>query len=186
MYPSKNDGACTSRWSGRWSRALVALLVCGVAASCASSDDDPSQDEPEEPELGVLEQALYDSNDIVTTAGAAMVDAYFATIDAGDFFEYCGLVVQKRDGTFRASPPVTSRAPRVCRLTISRNPGDKIVGYYHTHTSASIPGISPDDLAEAHLTGREYFVLSTVTGCGQRYSPKTLQFTNLGCPFASF
>jgi hypothetical protein len=70
-----------------------------------------------------------------------------------------------------------------CTAVISLATGDKVVGYYHTHTAASAPGISPADKSEAITTNREYFVLSTATGCGQQYIPSTGTLQDLGCPF---
>lgn len=82
---------------------LVALL-----GACSEAPDDPWEDASEEA-FETLEQAPFDSNDIRVTAGSAMVVAYERTLADGDRFEYCGLIVRKANGDFRAGQPATSR-----------------------------------------------------------------------------
>jgi hypothetical protein len=169
--------------------ALVALSVV-LSAACGSpesaDEEAPSEFSEELPEqLGQLEQPLYESNDIRTTAGAGMVDAYYETLADADLYEYCGLIVKVSATKFRASAPETSNQDQFCGASVSLVPGEVVVGYYHTHTAASDPGISDKDEAAArsYSPKREYFVLSTVTGCGEQYSPSTDVTTSLGCPF---
>jgi len=166
-----------------WRTWAVTLLLSAAATSGCLSQDELDGEDLQEPELGQIEQALYESSDIRTTAGSAMVDAYAATLADGDRFEYCGLIVRKAAGGFSAGAPSTSGLPLRCNAIISLATGDKVVGYYHTHTAASVPGISAGDKSEAITTNREYFVLSTATGCGQRYLPRTGTRENLGCAF---
>ena len=166
-----------------WRAWALGILLSSAATSGCLSQDELGDEGLQEPRLGQLEQALYDSSDILTTAGSAMVDAYFATLADEDRFEYCGLIVKKAAGGFSAGAPKTSQLPLQCAAVISLSAGDKVVGYYHTHTAASVPGISTGDENEAITTMREYFVLSTATGCGQQYSPSPGTLTNLGCPF---
>lgn len=178
-YQGNSDGGRARSWRV-W--AIIGIVLSAGTSGCLSQDEMDGEDLQDQ-ELGQLEQALYDSSDIRTTAGSAMVDAYFATLADADQFEYCGLIVKKPAGGFRAGAPNTSRLPLRCAATIALATGEKVVGYYHTHTAASVPGISTPDKQEAIATKREYFVLSTVTGCGQQYSPRTGVVTNLGCPF---
>lgn len=60
-------------------------------------------------------------------------------------------------------------------------PGESRVGFYHTHTPASIAGFSPGDIQAAEASGRQYYVISTLTGCARRYNPQTNANTQLGC-----
>jgi len=177
-YKGNSDCGRTRSWRG-WA---IGIVLSAATSGCLSQDEIDGEDLQEQA-LGQLEQALYDSSDIRTTAGSAMVDAYFATLADGDAFEYCGLIVKKPAGDFRAGAPKTSRLSLKCAATISLATGEKVVGYYHTHTAASLPGISTADKQESIATKREYFVLSTATGCGEQYSPSTGVITNLGCPF---
>lgn len=176
-------GGC-ARLDSKAREALVALFVA-LSAACGSPESADDEILSDEEELGQLEQPLYESNDIRTTAGAAMVDAYYETLADGDLYEYCGLIVKVSATKFRASAPETSNQDQFCAASVSLNPGEVVVGYYHTHTAASDPGISKKDKAAAksYSPKREYFVLSTVTGCGEQYSPSTDVTTSLGCPF---
>lgn len=175
---------------------VVLSVACGASegASRGSDSDDDAHDDAHDDaafdeeapfELGQLEQALYESTDIRTTAGAAMVDAYHETLADGDLYEYCGLIIKVSATKFRASAPETSTLSQFCEASEDLRTGEVVVGYYHTHTPASKPGISEKDkvVAGSSVPKREYFVLSTATGCGQQYSPSTGATTNLGCPF---
>lgn len=175
---------------------MCAVIVVSLAAfmgACSGDSLDSSEDDSldsseddsldaSEEEVGSLEQALFDSDDIRTTAGSAMINAYDLTLGDGDRFEYCGLIVRKTNGDFRAGRPTTTREEQRCNCTITIDPGELLVGYYHTHTAASAPGLSPADISVSESTALQYFVLSTATGCGQQYIPQTNQLFELGCP----
>jgi proteasome lid subunit RPN8/RPN11 len=181
MYQRTDRETCHKKRTMKRRAPLLAFVAMGALVACSSGDQWERDDDSAE--LGQLEQSLYDSPDIRTTARIALIDAYFATLADGDVSEFCGLIVRKPDGTFRGSPPESSSLPFFCKPKMTLADGERVVGYYHSHTPASVPGISPKDRREADASRREYFVISTETFCAEQYSPSTGQTTVLGCPF---
>ena len=182
MKQRRSSAPCQKAGALKRRAPLLALVPLGTLVACSSGEHWAAEEDAED-DVGQLEQALYESGDMQSTARSALIDAYFMTLNDGDVYEYCGLIVRKSDRTFRASSPTTSLEQEFCRASVPLSGGEKVVGYYHSHTQASAPGASPRDKKEAALTGREYFVISTATFCAEQYSPAKGKTTPLGCPF---
>ena len=127
-------------------------------------------------------EALYDSVDQVTTARLAMRDAQSLTVSNNNNWEFCGLIVRKTNGQYRASTPTTSYSKTYCSATVTLYAGESVRGYYHTHPYPVLPYFSPEDINAAEAQNRQYF-LAASDGCGYWYDPTTNTTWSLGCPF---
>ena len=174
---------------GRRAFSVVALGTAVVLSACGGgADGDTTADEAYEEELESVAEPLFDASTIDETAkqallsaGAASVLSQFDPLGIFAQVEYCGLIVKKANGTYRAGAPVTQYKEQYCSATIGLAAGERVVGYYHSHTPASITGFSTADKTNATNTGRQYYVISTVNGCAKRYNPTTKATTSLGC-----
>lgn len=168
----------TSGWLKR--RAVVACAAGALACGCAyeTGDGDASDGES----WGEVSNALYDSADQVTTARLAMRDAQARTRANGNRSEFCGLIVRKSNGQYRAGAPTTSNDQIYCAAGITLFAGETVTGYYHTHPYPVLPYFSPEDIDAAEADSRQYFVAGS-DDCGYWYDPTTNTTWHLGCPF---
>ncbi len=178
--------------------ALVMLAALTLTA-CGAGEEEPGgygEDDGfawEVDDLATAEQALFDTSTIDATAKQALLAAGVVTVASqwdplgiGAQVEFCGLVVKKANGSYRAGAPTTQNRELSCSASIALAAGEKIVGYYHTHTPASVTGFSAADKTAANTSGRQYYVISTVNACAKRYNPSTKATTSLGCFPGSF
>jgi len=162
---------------GRVSRLMVAVVASALASACVydTTGDDSEQ-------TGAVASALYDSADQVTTARLAMRDAQAQTRANGNRWEFCGLIVRKANGQFRAGAPTTSYNQTYCGATVTLYAGETVRGYYHTHPYPVLPSFSPEDINAAESQNRQYFLAGS-DDCGYWYDPTTNTTWHLGCPF---
>lgn len=162
-----------------WAGAKV-MLVCAASLPLGCAYDTTNGEVSED--VGEVSSALYDSVDQVTTARLAMRDAQALTRANGNQWEFCGLIVRKSNGQYRAGAPTTSYSQTYCGATITLYAGESVRGYYHTHPYPVLPYFSPEDISSAEAQNRQYF-LAASDDCGYRYDPTTNTTWHLGCPF---
>lgn len=167
------------RWSAL-TRLLFGMVCIGVVAGTAGCTVETHVEEVEK--VGAISEALYDSVDQHWTARLALREAQRSTIAGGRRFEYCGLVVRKANGQYRAGYPTTNSQRTFCSAGIALAAGESVVGYYHTHPAGVDPYFSPEDFAAARAQRRHYYVAGN-DGCGYRYDPFTNTAWHMGCPF---
>jgi proteasome lid subunit RPN8/RPN11 len=160
-------------------RALVgaafALLAAVVSSGCI-------HEAAEEEKTEESASALYDSPQLVGSGVLALQAAQNLTQANGNLWEYCGLVVRKANGQYRAGAPVTQNSQTFCSASISLSAGESVVGYYHTHPAGVDTEFSPEDIVDAEADSRMYFVACS-DDCGYRYDPATNITSHLGCSF---
>ncbi|WP_437284999.1 DUF4329 domain-containing protein [Sorangium sp. So ce406] len=153
----------------------LALLASVVSSGCI-------YEAAEEEETQEISSPLYDSPQLVGSGVLALHAAQNLTRANGNNREYCGLVVRKANGQYRAGSPVTQNSQTFCSAGISLAAGESVVGYYHTHPAGVEPEFSPEDIDDAEAANRMYFVACS-DGCGYRYDPATNITSHLGCSF---
>jgi len=154
--------------------AVLALLTTVILSGCAY---ETSEEETQE-----TSDALYDSPQLTGSGVLALHAAQALTQANGNAWEYCGLVVRKANGEYRAGAPVTQNSQTSCSASISLSSGESVVGFYHTHPAGVEDEFSPEDIADAETSNRMYFVACS-DGCGYRYDPATNITWGLGCSF---
>jgi proteasome lid subunit RPN8/RPN11 len=150
--------------------------------ACAYDTDAAYDTETGEEEVAEESAPLYDSSDQHWTGRLALREAQRLTVAGGSRFEYCGLVVRKANGQYRAGYPTTSWSRTYCGATITLYAGESVVGYYHTHPAGVTPYFSPEDFNSARTQRRHYYLAGS-DGCGYRYDPFTNTAWHMGCPF---
>jgi hypothetical protein len=153
--------------------ALTALLLVNA---CSGVDGEGFDQDGANGDEGTAEGALHDATIMDGSAKLALVPAARASLrSATDItnpqfprqVEYCGLIFKKSNNAgFSASGLYTTHELRHCEAKNVPIPaGSTIVGFYHTHTPDSVPGISEDDKVEARAKRRVYYVVTTKTKC---------------------
>lgn len=160
-------------------RQLAGALVASMAVSLSGCTLEPASDEELVEEVA---SPLYESTEQHWTARLALREAQRLTVAGGSRVEYCGLVVRRADGRFRAGYPTHSSSRTFCSATIGLAAGESVVGYYHTHPAGVQPHFSPEDYQAARAQRRHYY-LAASDSCGYRYDPFTNLTWHLGCPF---
>ncbi|MFC1642255.1 DUF4329 domain-containing protein [Myxococcota bacterium] len=169
-----DSGIAVAEWSCRF-LVFAVLLIPGCAFEVGEQGTEAE-------EVAGATSALYDSADQTTTARYAMRQAQAMTVATGNQYEYCGLIVRKANGQYRAGYPTTSLRQTYCEAGITLYSGETVSGYYHTHPRGVVPYFSPEDFDASRKTGRMYYVAGS-DGCGYRYDPDTNTAWHLGCPF---
>ncbi len=123
-------------------------------------------------ETATATEALYDAATQDDTALLAMRDAFDQMIGSGNLYEYCGLIVRKTNGQYRAGAPVTQFNQTLCQASISYAAGERITGYYHSHPDGVVPDFSGGDISNSESTGRMYYLVD-YEGYAFRYNPAT-------------
>lgn len=145
-----------------WERVLGAGLLGACVAGCSADAES----------VGTLDAALYDASTQDATALLAMRAAFEEMVAGGNNSEYCGLIVRKTNGQYRAGAPETQLSQTICNATIDYAAGERITGYYHSHPAGVDPDFSSFDISKSESTGRMYYLVD-YEGYAFRYNPAT-------------
>jgi proteasome lid subunit RPN8/RPN11 len=166
MKPRLNQGTV-----GRCVAVTTLLLV----NACSGVDGEGLDQNEAEEDGATAEGALHDALIMDGSAKLALVSAAKASVrSASDVtnpqypsqVEYCGLIFKKSTGGFSASDLDTTHELRHCKaVNVPIPAGATVVGFHHTHTPDSGPGISEDDKIAAKASKRVYYVVSTKYKC---------------------
>lgn len=171
-------------------KATVVFAVSMTSLACSGEATDLEFQSEEHVEVGTIEQALFDSAVMDTTAKNALLAAATATLASAldplsgfQQVEYCGHVIKKANNAgYRATLPETDYEIMFCQPAApALGAGESRVGFYHTHTPASDPNFSPQDIQASEASGRKYYVISTLNGCARRYNPQNNTNVQLAC-----
>jgi proteasome lid subunit RPN8/RPN11 len=152
----------------------IKWAVLGIAASLSAGCSGQDRED-----TSTSTEALYDAATQDATATLAMRDAFDQMIGTGNLYEYCGLIVRKANGQYRAGAPVTQGSQTLCQASISYAAGERITGYYHSHPDGVVPDFSGGDISNSESTGRMYYLVD-YEGYTFRYNPATNQTVWLG------
>ena len=140
-------------------RILVALLMTSVLTTPSFAQTEPP-----------------DQSQLRSTAVQALRWAFY--YPNGYRWEYSGILVVTRDGTLKHSiVPITLKQVDAVEMKVDngREPGDVLVGLYHTHPCKSeqyfSQYFSPQDLVSAFFYHVPTFILDECTGEVHEFDP---------------